>query len=210
MKKFCAGILVGLLLVTAAGCSVKTSNSPEEVAIAYMHGLMEANLDIMDKYAIVEQEKITKAKVYELMRRNSMTEAEVYEDLLLKYGIVDEEEMPETYEEYMKISMKLWKKYWEETWGENYSVNNGVILSSTDMENEDKEKILEDLSDDYFEPFDIAMSDIVDVSEIEEMKEIKGKLYITGTEETTSTFTTYVVKVNKQWKALNFFDVDGL
>ncbi len=197
MKKF-IGIFVSLLIIIVAGCSVKTDHSPEKVATEYLNGLTEQNFDIMDQYSIVEYEKIFKPMIEELMREQSLTEAEIYAKALEGEDV---EKMPTNFEEYKKIYIEIFKKKLEQEYGENYSVN-ATIISSTDIEDDDKGRMLEEASD-YYDRYNIVISDIVNFSEIKEIKKIKCKVYITGTKETTEDFSVYVVKIHNAWKVLN-------
>ena len=192
MKKLFAGMLICLSFLMLSGCFAKT-NSPEEVAAKYLSGMVENNYDIMDKYSVVKMEKIVKPIVEEIMRDNSMTEAEVYEMIL------DGEEvkkMPKNFEEYKKVNREVVRKKLEEEYGKNYSLKVSII-SSTDIIGEDKADWLEETSDYCDRYYNIAISDVVDLSKIKEIKKIQCKAYFSGTKETTEDFSIYVVKINK-------------
>lgn len=197
MKKLLIGLMC-LLMAMVVGCSTETDNSPEKIATEYLNGVTEQNFDVMDKYSIVEYEKILKPMIEEFARKQSLTEAEVYERIL---DGEDVEKMPTTLEEYKKIYIEIFKKKLEKEYGENYSVN-ATIISSTDIENDDKAEMLEEASN-YYDRYNIVISDIVDFSEIREIKKIKCKVYVQGTKETTEDFSVYVVKIHNQWKVLN-------
>lgn len=185
-------------MATVVACSLKTDNSPETVAIEYLNGVTEQNFDIMDKYSIVEYEKIQKPMIEEIMQKQSLTEAEIYARILNGEEV---EKVPTTFEEYKKVYVDIFKKKLAEEYGENYSVN-ATIISSIDIENEDKAEMLEEASN-YYDRYNIVISDIVNFSEIKEIKKMKCKVYITGTKETMEDFSVYVVKVNNEWKVLN-------
>lgn len=198
MKKLFIGILACLLLATVVGCSAKTDNSPEKVATEYLNGVAEQNFDVMDKYSIVEYEKILKPMIEEIARQQSLTEAEAYAKILDGEEV---EKMPTSFEEYKKIYIEIFKKKLEKEYGEDYSVK-ATIISSTDIDDDDKAEMLEEASN-YYDKYNIVISDIVNFSEIKEVKKIKCKVYIQGTKETTEDFSVYVVKTNNQWKVLN-------
>lgn len=198
MKKLFIGILACLLLATVVGCSAKTDNSPEKVATEYLNGVAEQNFDVMDKYSIVEYEKILKPMIEEIARQQSLTEAEAYAKTLDGEEV---EKMPTSFEEYKKIYIEIFKKKLEKEYGEDYSVK-ATIISSTDIDDDDKAEMLEEASN-YYDKYNIVISDIVNFSEIQEVKKIKCKVYIQGTKETTEDFSVYVVKTNNQWKVLN-------
>ncbi len=198
MKKLFIGMLIFISFLMIAGCSEKKTASPDEVAAGYLNGVVEQDFDIMDRYSVVKYEKIQKPVIEEAMRKNSMTEAEVYESIL-KYDNV--EKMPETYDEYKKTYTEVFRKKLEEEYGKNYSVKS-TIVSSEDINEEDKGKLLKEASD-YYDRYNVVISDIVDFSKITEIKKMQCKAYISGTKETTEDFSIYVVKVGGEWKVLN-------
>lgn len=198
MKKLFVSMLICLSFLMLAGCSSKTSISPDEVATNYLNGLVEQNFDIFDQHSVVEYEKIQKPIIEEAMRKNSMTEVEVYEKAL---SGEDVEKMPTNYEEYKKVYTEVVRKKLEKEYGENYSVKTTVV-SSTDIAEEDKDELLKEASD-YYDRYNVVISDIIDFSKIAEIKKMQCKAYLSGTKETTEDFSIYVVKINDEWKVLN-------
>lgn len=197
MKKIFISGLICFLLLSLIGCSSSTK-TPEEVAKNYVKGLAEQNLDEMDKYSIVEYDKILKAMIEEIMLNNSIPEEDIYKIAL---GNEEVDKIPTNYEEYKKVYVEVFKKKLEKEYGENYSVNT-TIISSTDIAEDDKSELLKEASD-YYDKYNIVISDIINFSEIEEIKEMQCKAYIKGTKETSEDFSIYVVKIKTEWKVLN-------
>jgi len=198
MKKIFLRLICYLLIFTVSGCSSKIENLPDKVAENYLNGLAEKDFDTMDQYSIVEYDKIHKAIIEGAMEKYSKTESEIYEAMLIGKDV---ENKPSNYEDYKKIIVDSSKKDLEEEYGENYSINTTVI-SSTDIVEEDKAKMLKEASD-YYDKLNIVISNIVNFSEIKEVKKMQCKVYISGTEETTEEFSIYVVKTGNEWKVLN-------
>lgn len=107
MKKIIIVMLICFSPYLLIGCFAPQANKPDEVATNFLKGLAEQNFDIIDKYSVVESKKIQKPLIDEIIRKNSITEAEFYGKILAGEEI---KKMPTNYEEYKKPTQKSFKK----------------------------------------------------------------------------------------------------
>lgn len=187
------------LMICISGCS---QTKPEDIASNYISGATELDFDKIEKNSIVPYKTIFMAQINSYMESNQKTEEEIWQIFAENYEF---DEVPKNFEEYKEMFTVYAKEEIKSQYGEDFSAKVSVITSEEKNENEIN-SILNEASD-YYDDYDIIISDIISFADIKECKEVTCKIYLSGEnveeENSIEECSVYVVKIKNKWKVLN-------
>lgn len=191
----------------AQGPELELQSTPYSAAFIYVNGLAEVGFDILDRYTLFSSDRLLKPMIENTMEKNSISEQDAYKLFLADLPYSQEMKAPSNFKEFIHNITECKEKEIEAKYGKKQSMS----MEIGDIEDADKEEAYKEVFDfynNYSDEFSVDISDVIDISEIEDMKKTYGTVIYYETEGRPNVIDKvsrpiYIVKIDGGWTVFN-------